>query len=97
MIMESDIKMKKPRDSEESNYSATDCEIKSKYLGTWDRRSVRVSLEDNSIEVVAKDPKKKKLYHIDEVNVVEEDNDKYVDLVVPNGRTYQIKANSDVM
>lgn len=78
MIFESEIKGKGASDS--SNYSSTPCQIKSKYLGNWDRRALKISLEDNLLEVITEGSGKRKSYQLDKVHLVEDADDKYVDL-----------------
>jgi hypothetical protein len=78
MILESEIKGKEV--SQSSNYSSATCQIKSKYLGNWDRRSLRISLEDNLLEVITEGSGKKKSYQLDRIHLVEDADDRLVDL-----------------
>ena len=78
MILESEIKGKEG--SQSSNYSSATCQIKSKYLGNWDRRSLRISLEDNLLEVISEGSGKKKSYQRDRIHLVEDADDRLVDL-----------------
>ena len=47
-----------------SNQSSANCQIKSKYMGSWDRRSIRVSLQDNSLYFSAVNSNQIKKYNL---------------------------------
>jgi hypothetical protein len=77
------------------NCSTAHCEVKTRYLGLWQPRTLFVSLENNVLELTSSSGKRKE-FPLNDVHYCAAEKKKEIFLDVPGGRKYRIRNNQEL-